>query len=167
MPLPWAAAAVTAAVFHELCHLAVIYALGGSVGRISAGGSGARIEMAGLSGFREFLAAAAGPGGSFLLLVFLRPCPRLALCGLFQGAFNLLPVYPMDGGRMVYCLLSPFLGEEKTGRILKFLEKAIFCILLFLLLRQPSAAGKILVGFLIFRIFSAKIPCKACAFRVQ
>ena len=167
VPLPWVAAAVLAAAFHELCHVGAIYALGGRVGKISAGGSGARIEMEGLYGFREFLAAAAGPAGSFLLLVFLRNFPRLSICGFFQGAFNLLPVYPMDGGRMLCCLLQPILGEEKTKNIMKFLEGTILCTLLFLLLRQQGAMGKILVGILIFRIFSAKIPCKGCAFRVQ
>ena len=167
VPLPWVLAAVTAAFFHEICHLGAIYALGGRIGRITAGGSGAEIEMGGLSGFREFLAAAAGPGGSFLLFLLWRQFPRLGICGFFQGIFNLLPVYPMDGGRMVRCLLLPVLGAGKTEKNLLLLEGTILGVLLFFLLRLPGAPGKILTGFLIFRIFSSKIPCKDCAFRVQ
>lgn len=167
VPFPWVCAAVLAASFHELCHVGAIYALGGRVGRITAGGSGARIEMWELSGWREFLAAAAGPAGSFLLFFLWRQFPRLAVCGLFQGAFNLLPVYPMDGGRMVSCLLRPVLGAGRTETVLDFLTGTILGVLLFFLLRQPGVPGKILTGFLIFRIFSSKIPCKDWPFRVQ
>ena len=31
--------------------------------------------------------------------------PRLALCALIHSAYNLIPIYPMDGGRVVENLL--------------------------------------------------------------
>ena len=105
LPLPWLAAAVTAALFHELCHGAVAVALGGSMGVIRLGERGATMEVGGLSNGRELLAAAAGPVGSLGLLLLGRFFPRLALCGLVQGLYNLLPIYPLDGGRILFCLI--------------------------------------------------------------
>lgn len=105
LPLPWLVAAVTAALFHELCHGAVSVALGGSLGGIRLGERGATMEVGGLSNGRELLAAAAGPVGSLGLLLLGRCFPRLALCGLVQGLYNLLPIYPLDGGRILFCLI--------------------------------------------------------------
>lgn len=105
LPLPWLLAAVTAALFHELCHGAAVLALGGTLGAIQLGGRGATMEVGGLSIGRELLAAAAGPLGSLGLLLFSRFFPRLSLCGLVQGLYNLLPIYPLDGGRMLFCLV--------------------------------------------------------------
>ena len=104
LPLSWLAAAVTAALFHELCHGAVAVALGGSLGNIRLGERGASMEVGGLSNGRELLAAAAGPVGSLGLLLG-RCFPRLALCGLVQGLYNLLPIYPLDGGHILFCLI--------------------------------------------------------------
>ena len=101
LPLPWVAAAVLAAAVHELCHYLAIAALGGQVGRIAVGSGGAAMELGCLSPVRELLAAAAGPVGSLSLMLMGRFFPRLALCGLVQGLFNLLPIYPLDGGRIL------------------------------------------------------------------
>ena len=105
LPISWLLAAVTAALFHELCHGAAAVALGGSLGDIRLGERGATMEVGGLSNGRELLAAAAGPVGSLGLLLLGRCFPRLALCGLFQGLYNLLPIYPLDGGRILFCLI--------------------------------------------------------------
>lgn len=101
LPLPWVAAAVLAAAVHELCHYLAIAALGGQVGRIAVGSGGAAMELGCLSPVRELLAAAAGPVGSLSLMLMGRFFPRMALCGLVQGLFNLLPIYPLDGGRIL------------------------------------------------------------------
>lgn len=117
LPLSWLAAAVTAALFHELCHGAAAVALGGSLGDIRLGERGATMEVGGLSNGRELLAAAAGPVGSLGLLLLGRCFPRLALCGLVQGLYNLLPIYPLDGGRILFCLIRFRHSEALTLKI--------------------------------------------------
>ena len=117
LPLPWVAAAVLAAAVHELCHYLAIAALGGQVGRIAVGSDGAAMELGCLSPVRELLAAAAGPVGSLSLMLMGRFFPRLALCGLVQGLFNLLPIYPLDGGRILRRALELALPDRAAAAI--------------------------------------------------
>ena len=117
VPLPWVAAALLAGAFHECCHLAVIRLLGGRVTGMQLRAGGAEISVSGLSDWQELLAAGAGPAGSLALLLLRRQFPELAFCGLIQGLHNLLPVYPMDGGRILLCGLSMALGPERGRRV--------------------------------------------------
>lgn len=108
LPLHWLLAAVTAAGVHELCHLGAIYALGGRVLSFRISPMGAIMETELESPGRECLAALAGPAGNFALLTLGRLVPHVAVCGLVQGLFNLLPLYPLDGGRALRCALAFF-----------------------------------------------------------
>lgn len=130
VPLPWVAAAVTAAAFHELCHCLMIWLLGGIVREIRMGGGGTAIDMVGLSNGEELLAAVAGPAGSFSLLLLAERLPQLALCGLVQGMFNLLPVYPMDGGRILFCILTSVMPLERAESACAWVENGISFLLL-------------------------------------
>ena len=131
VPLPWILAAMAAAGFHELCHIFVILLLNGSFHSLSLGSSGARIRTGRLDTQKEFLSAAAGPAGSFLLgFLFLHTLPKLALCALCQGSFNLLPLYPLDGGRMLSCLLRMLWGRQKGDRLRRIIQRAVLCLIL-------------------------------------
>lgn len=103
-PLRWLLAALLAAFVHELCHIVAVYLFGGKILSLEIGPFGAVIEAHGLNLFGECICALAGPAGSFLLVGFGHFLPMSAVCGLMQGAFNLLPVYPLDGGRAVSCI---------------------------------------------------------------
>lgn len=103
LPINWFAAAVAAAAIHEICHILAIYLLGGCVRGLEIQIRGAVIQADIPDKKTEILAAAAGPIGSLFLLVFCRSLPRLAMCGFVQGVFNLIPIYPMDGGRILKC----------------------------------------------------------------
>lgn len=106
LPLRWVAAAIVAAAVHELCHLLALSLLGIRVFGINIGGRGAVLQTDSLSDRDELICAMAGPLGSFLLLLFAKWLPRIALCGLFQGLYNLLPVGNLDGGRVVHSLAN-------------------------------------------------------------
>ncbi len=171
VPLDWLAAALGAAAFHELCHILAIRALGGRVLGLRIGLTGAVIDAELPVGWREPVCALSGPAGSFLLLMLCRVAPKLALCGLVQGAFNLLPIYPMDGGRALAFLLHTYLPNRA-----KYIQKATqyTTIAAFYTLTACLCAKGILPSFLVFWMFLAflfrifrKIPCKPGQSRVQ
>ena len=172
LPGPWLGAAFLGAAFHEACHILAIWALGGRMEEMTVGPFGAVIRVSGLSYGREFLAAAAGPAGSLLLLAILRAFPRLSLCGLIQGTFNLLPLYPLDGGRMVFCLFCLAFSQDQAVLFLEILRKVLVFILsawgLFLGFRHSPAFLPLV--FALISIFSTeyrKNPCNAGYTRVQ
>jgi len=99
-------AALFAASVHELFHLAALWLLGGQVIQLRLGICGAKIVTLPMSRGREVLCALAGPVGSFTLLALASHYPLAALFGFMQGAYNLLPIYPLDGGRIFRGIFS-------------------------------------------------------------
>lgn len=97
-----------AAAIHELCHILALRLFHIPIYSMTLSISGAVIQTAPLPPKQEFLCAAAGPAGSFLCVLFLRFLPLVAIFGLIQGIYNLLPIYPMDGGRMLRCFCQIF-----------------------------------------------------------
>ena len=104
LPLAWMAAVLLAMTIHELFHLLAAKLIRVPVYAIHVGIRGCRIMTAPMDRREEILTAAAGPFGSFCLLLFMRHYPSLAFCGLVQGLWNLIPQYSSDGGRILRCL---------------------------------------------------------------
>ena len=165
LPLDWLLPAVFAAAVHEFGHLAAIKLLDGQPVSISLGFLGAKIHTGPLTNKAEFLCAAAGPCASLALLFLCRLFPKLALCGLMQGLFNLIPLHPLDGGRMLYCLVRRCCPRQ-TERIFCFVQRLILLgFLVFSLLAGIRREG----GFIPFlfcitvlsRLLLSKIPCKS------
>lgn len=145
LPLNWLLSALIAAVFHELCHWAAVRVCGGRIHRLYIGIGGAVMDAPAMEAGAAVLCAAAGPVGSLSLLLFARFFPGIALCGAVQGIFNLLPLYPLDGGRILRILAS-----KKTCEYVR-----IVTVVLLL-------TGWILVGvYLKLGIITALIPAAA------
>lgn len=159
LPIQWLLGAVIAAAIHELCHLAAIQALGGRVLEIRIRPAGAVMETELRGRGRELLAALAGPAGSFLLAFLCRRLPHIAICAALQGIFNLLPLYPLDGGRALRCGLEGVL----SARSFAILEGVLTAVIAVLLLRFSAVFAII---FLI-RGLVGKIPCKGSKIGVQ
>lgn len=165
LPLDWLLAALLAAAVHELGHLAAIHAFGGHLEFISIGGLGTQICTGPLANRTEFLCAAAGPIASLLLLFPCRLFPKLALCGLIQGMFNLIPLRPMDGGRMLLCALRRFC-PRRAERVLVFVQCLLLCsflvLSLFLSVSRNGGFLPVLVCLTVLsRLLLTKIPCKS------
>ena len=106
LPFSWLTAAILAAGIHECCHLLAAKCCHVSCSYLRIDIGGAVMGMQSMDRREEAVIAMAGPCGSFLLVFFLHIWPQIAVCGLVQGIFNLLPVYPLDGGRIAYCMLG-------------------------------------------------------------
>ena len=119
------------------------------------------METAPLTAGQEVVCALAGPLGSLLLVGLVRWCPMVAFCGLVQGSFNLLPLYPMDGGRVLNGLLTLGCCEHRE-QILEIVEWIVLLILLWAAISM-GWMGIFTWGLLAMR----KIPCKATGFGVQ
>ena len=122
LPLKWLLAAIISASVHEMCHIAMIKFLGLRIFSIRIGIYGAKIQTESMSYTREILCALAGPVGGLFLLPLARWIPRIAVCAAFHSLYNLLPVYPSDGGRALRCgikLLAPIETAEKICSIIE------------------------------------------------
>ena len=128
--LPCAVLLALSIVLHELAHSLTSRAFGCRISeiRLSVLGGCASGEIP-HAAWKELLMAAAGPAMSFLLgfgLLFafggvaiesdwLREIIRYAIVmNIVLGAFNLLPGFPMDGGRIFRCIMRAFLPRPRA-----------------------------------------------------
>lgn len=160
LPLNWLVAMAAAAVFHEACHALAVIACGGKIWGICLDVGGAELVTGPLERRQEWLCALAGPMGSLVLVLLLGLFPRLAICALMQGLFNLLPLYPLDGGRILRCLVPGWSGIVERG-----------CGILLLCLGVLGAfwwkLGLMPVILTVFLWVKRKKPCKSRRYGVQ
>ena len=169
LPIWWIFAAVMAALWHEFCHYFALRISGGRALGLRAGLRGAVMEV-GFSGpGQEIICALAGPLGSLCLLCLAKWLPRTAICAGFHGLYNLMPIYPLDGGRIVRCLTERLFDQKLAEKVCKWLE--IFCISGLLSVSFYGCfvlhlgIGPLLIGGGI--IWRVKIPCKLWRNSVQ
>ena len=117
----------SAAALHEGGHLLALRGLRGQLQHVTLGFGDVQIRTAPLPPGAEALCALAGPAANLLCAgLFLRILPEFAGVSLALGAFNLLPVYPLDGGRLLCALLRLALRNTRAARTLELLV-GLFC----------------------------------------
>ena len=104
IPIRWLFAWVVAVLIHELSHILMLYSSGKKVYGIQIGAFGAKIRTQPLAGIAGILCALAGPIGGLLPILFIRIMPRIAICSAILSFVNLLPIFPLDGGRVIVML---------------------------------------------------------------
>ena len=104
--------AVLFSFLHEIAHIITLRILHARVRTLKMGAVGIGLNTSQLSYSDELLVALAGPVTSFFLfcvfLPFFSKSPLLLFCAfsnLLIFLLNILPVYPLDGGRVLYCIL--------------------------------------------------------------
>ena len=91
-----------AAALHEGGHLLALAGLRGQLQHVTLSFGDVQIRTAPLPPGAEALCVLAGPAANLLCAgLFLRILPEFAGVSLALGAFNLLPIYPLDGGRLL------------------------------------------------------------------
>lgn len=172
LPVKWIAAAVVAAAFHEGCHILAIRICGGKIIDLKIGQRGTVMDIAYLTPWQELVCALAGPLGSGFLVILAGAFPRLAVCALFHGLYNLLPIYPMDGGRALRCIMTILFGEERAEAACLWIARLLCCVLLMaglyaLFVLRIGFLPLVLAGFVINKANQRKMPCKEGLLAVQ
>lgn len=113
---------VLACAAHELGHLLVGAALGGRPRWLSLSAVGLELKLeypAGLSYGRELAVALAGPAVNLIMGLICARAGNYLLAGVSfgLGLFNLLPILPLDGGRIVWCAMSALFGVQAGERV--------------------------------------------------
>ena len=164
LPLKWLLSALFAGIFHEVCHVMVLLALGGKIEKICISISGCVIESTAPENWQSMCSILAGPVGSLLLILLSGRIPEVAVCGLLHGLYNLFPVLPLDGGRLLQLLLYR-LCPERAEMILLWIGR-IFCTAI--LISSVCVSEVLSLGIFpvvlsmiwILRYFPRKISCK-------
>ena len=112
VPLRWLVGVVISVGVHELCHILAIRSFGVPIYSVQIGANGAKIQAKDMPLWQELVCTLAGPMGGIVLLLLARWLPVTALCAGFHTLYNLLPVYPQDGGRALRCGTRLLLPER-------------------------------------------------------
>lgn len=161
-PLSWLFAIIIAAFIHEMGHYLAVRCCGKRISAFRVGITGAILETSDLSTTQEFICTLMGPLAGFLPMLAMRWIPRIAFCAMMQSIFNLLPIYPFDGGRCLRCVARFFSIPQ---RLCSFFEGIALCILIILAVYgmvtlRLGVAPLLVVGVTIFKVINGKRPCK-------
>lgn len=108
IPVKWILAWHISVIIHEMGHFLAIKILGGQVISFRICGHSCQMESTAVSDIKALLCQLAGPIAGLIPLLFARYIPRIAVCGLFHSLYNLLPIYPLDGGKVLRIVINRF-----------------------------------------------------------
>ena len=151
-----AAALSVSLFFHECAHLVMARALGVRVEELRLMPFGGAIGVGNpyaLSPARLLGIAAAGPLANLGIVIL---CAALCHWGIVQTPhallffrvnltillFNLLPALPLDGGRMLYALLMPWLGRDRAVAVGVWMGRVVAVALIVAALWGAFACGR-------------------------
>ena len=155
---------VVCALLHEGGHLACIYLCKGKIENVKLTVYGASIELGKypIIPYRnEIIIAAAGPAVSLLAAVLFSYIGKYAYIdkfflisgiNLLIGVLNLIPAYPLDGGRMLKCFLLMFFSV-KTVKIITSAICGICAICVSIICTYINARAGFQVTLTVFSVF--------------
>ena len=117
VPIQWAIGWTIAALIHEAGHVTVLCIWGIKIHAVRIGILGAKIETEPISPAVEAICAVCGPVAGLLTILLREALPYIAVSALVQSAYNLLPVFPLDGGRAMNALLNLCLPSACAAKI--------------------------------------------------
>ena len=132
---------------------------------------GCWIDTTPIGEWKQFICILSGPMGSLSLLFLCRIAPKIAICGALQGLCNLIPVMPLDGGRLLQLLLYhlyPTKAKQIAGFVAVFVCISVDIIALWFSIRGNMGPAPFLLAFVwSLKVLPRKIPCKAAQIKVQ
>lgn len=121
---------------HELAHILIALILNVDIKEIELLPIGMNAKYANnISKVKELFISLAGPLASFLFSIYLKNITFTKM-NLSIAFFNLIPIYPFDGGRILRCFLKIIFNDYKGIKVSNMITKIflIFLIIISLIL---------------------------------
>lgn len=163
LPLRWLGALLIASAVHEAGHLLLLKIMNIPIGKLSIDLTGAKIHIGDLSYGQELLCACAGPAAGGLLVFCGELYPELAICAFVQSIYNLLPILPYDGGRVLRCLSMMLFPQDVAHGIQRgaewFIYSLIIGICIFFAMERLFLFFFVIIGAFFILLAKRKIAC--------
>ena len=165
IPAGWLCAWFAATTVHELGHYISLRFMDVDVSEVRINHSGILMRSRSMTHMQQAVCSLAGPFAGLILLPIMRRYPILAICLLFQSLFNLLPIYPLDGGVVIYELLAQIFGETVAWNSLHIISNILRLLVSIIILVIGVQLKSLLLFVVIVAIFLCKtgfvkFPCK-------
>jgi len=165
LPIKWFLAMIISTMVHEMGHLLALRLCKVKIQHWDIGASGMSIATEPMDNRKECLCSVAGPLIGIALFFASLSYPQLAVCALIHSVFNLLPIWGLDGYRVLLCVLKGCMRWDMAERTMEILQWGMGALLLSVgawatfVLRM--GVFPLLFGLYALRIsFSGKRPCK-------
>lgn len=113
---------------------------------------------------KKMIIAIAGPLTNFVIIMLalnIKIREEIIYTNLLLMLFNLLPIYPLDGGRIVKCMLHILYGKKKSEKFIIIISKINIMILTFIasimILYVKNIAIVIIIVFLWYLVIKEEI----------
>ncbi len=153
-----------AVVIHEMGHSAMAERFGYALNEIKLMPYGAVIQgsLEGIKPSEEIKIAAMGPITNLIVAIiftavwWLIPSSyfftqAFVYANIINALFNFMPVFPLDGGRIMFCLLSQKMPQSKAYKIIKITGLILGCALIALFI--ISAFFEVNISFCVLGVF--------------
>ena len=154
-----------AVTVHELFHFLALILCNVEINNIIISTTGVKMEIGDLHGFREAICALAGPLGGLSLVLLRRWLPCAAILGSIHSCINLLPIFYLDGGRALHCILNLLFGIHTSDYVHLIISYAVTILLAlsvaYYFLQSNFVVGSFWVACILFTNKTMrKFPCK-------
>lgn len=165
LPLKWVIAWLIASGIHELGHYIALKIFRIHIHTVTFSHNGVIMHTEPIAIFPSLICYLSGPLCGMLLLLGVYRFPHLAICGFFQSLFNLMPIYPLDGGRALDAILFACFTDRVAIRMKRTIMWVTLCILFLISLHLSLRFDRGYVCFLVYsllllKVNPIKIPCK-------